>query len=340
MREFISLVERDQHLTVEQMRRASEKLFNQDTSQEEIKQFLLELKRKGETADEITGLVSVVREIAGRYDTSAQHIMDNCGTGGDGSQSFNISTCAAFVIAGAGIPVAKHGNRSISSKTGSADVLEHLGVRLDLTKEDTKTLLEEQQITFLFAPFVHAGIKNVMKARKELGVPTIFNLIGPLTNPVELDTQLIGIYRRDMLHTMAEAMKQSGRRRGVVLNGAGHLDEASLAGRNYLTLLEDGKITSFTLHPEEIGMEVVPNEKIKGGDAKDNAEILLSVLNGEESSFKETVVLNAGIAIFASGKASSVIEGIKLARKSIDSKEALKKLKALVEYSRQKETVR
>ncbi|TFE02985.1 anthranilate phosphoribosyltransferase [Jeotgalibacillus salarius] len=339
MRQYIELAEQSIHLTESEMIEAGRLMFDHETNQEDIQRFLLALKEKGETSDEISGLVMAVKEIAGSYETTAENIIDNCGTGGDGSQSFNISTCAAFVIAGAGIPVAKHGNRSISSKTGSADVLEHLGVRLDFNKEEAKELLEKYQITFLFAPHVHSGIKNVMKARKALGVPTIFNLIGPLTNPVNLSSQMIGIYRRDMIHTMALAMKKTGRKRGVVLNGAGHMDEASLAGTNYLALLEGDEINEFTLHPEELGLSVIPNEEIKGGDSKENAEILLSVLSGEDSVYRQTVVLNAGIALFASGKVKSIRDGITEAEKSIDSKSALDKLNKLIDFSKKKAVV-
>ncbi|MBM7580180.1 anthranilate phosphoribosyltransferase [Jeotgalibacillus terrae] len=339
MRKYIELAEQRIHLTEAEMTEAGRCMFDTETSQEEIQQFLLALKEKGETSDEISGLVRAVKEIAGTYETTAENIIDNCGTGGDGSQSFNISTCAAFVISGAGVPVAKHGNRSISSKTGSADVLEHLGVRLDFTKDEMKELLDKHHITFLFAPHVHSGIKNVMKARKALGVPTIFNLIGPLTNPVQLSSQMIGIYKRDMIHTMALAMKKTGRNRGVVLNGAGHMDEASLAGTNYLALLEDDQIKEFTLHPEELGLSVVPNEDIKGGDSVENAKILLSVLSGEDSVYRQTVVLNAGIALFASGRTSSIKDGIKEAEKSIDSKAALNKLNKLIEFSQKKAVV-
>ncbi|MDZ5711911.1 anthranilate phosphoribosyltransferase [Jeotgalibacillus haloalkalitolerans] len=339
MRKYIELAEQSIHLTESEMTEAGRQMFDPETPQDEIQRFLLALKEKGETSDEISGLVAAVKEIAGTYETTAENIIDNCGTGGDGSQSFNISTCAAFVIAGAGVPVAKHGNRSISSKTGSADVLEHLGVRLDFTRDEMKEMLEKHQITFLFAPHVHSGIKNVMKARKALGVPTIFNLIGPLTNPVNLSSQLIGIYRRDMIHTMALAMKKTGRKRGIVLNGAGHMDEASLAGTNYLALLEEDNIKEFTLHPEELGLSVVPNEEIKGGDSKQNAKILLSVLSGEDSVFRQTVVLNAGIALYASGQVGSIKEGVRKAEESIDSKSALKKLNQLIDFSKKKAVV-
>ncbi|TDL34849.1 anthranilate phosphoribosyltransferase [Jeotgalibacillus sp. S-D1] len=337
MREFIQKAEQGCSLTETEMMQASEAMFNERTDNEDIKQFLLALKQKGETVDEIVGLVKVVRRHALQIDATTQNIMDNCGTGGDGSQSFNISTCAAFVIAGAEVPIAKHGNRSISSKTGSADVLEHLGVRLDFSAAEVRDLLTHNKIAFLFAPHVHPGIKKVMKARKELGVPTIFNLIGPLTNPIELDTQLVGIYRRDMLETMAEALNRLGRKRGVVISGAGHMDEASLEGINHLSIVQDGKVSTLQLSPEEVGLLSVPNEKIKGGDSMQNAEILRSILEGKHSAYRDTVLLNAGIALYAHGTADTIEKGIELARKSIDSKAALRCLEELIRFSNQKE---
>ncbi|MDG5470502.1 anthranilate phosphoribosyltransferase [Jeotgalibacillus sp. ET6] len=337
MKKALLTVQQGLHLTEEEMITASEAMFDEKTDNETIKAFLLALKEKGETADEIVGLVKVVRKHAMQIDSPLQNVMDNCGTGGDGSQSFNISTCSAFVIAGADVPIAKHGNRSISSKTGSADVLEHLGVRLDFTADEVRELLEKNKIAFLFAPHVHPGIRKVMTARKELGVPTIFNLIGPLTNPVELGTQLVGIYRRDMLHTMAEALIRLGRSKGVVISGAGHMDEASLAGENHLAVVENGSIRSVVISPEDVGLKVVPNEKIRGGGPLDNAVILQSVLSGEESVYRETVLLNAGIALFAHGSAATIEMGIEQAKKSIDSQSALNRLKELVYYSNQKE---
>ncbi|QXE01251.1 anthranilate phosphoribosyltransferase [Terribacillus sp. DMT04] len=300
--------------------------------------FLSMLQTRGETADEVAGMVAAIREKAQTIPFQAADVMDNCGTGGDGSQSFNISTTAAFVIAGAGITVAKHGNRSVSSRTGSADVLENLGVPLSLPAAETTDLLKENKIAFLFAPHVHPGLKQVMQLRKVLRIPTIFNLIGPLTNPVPLDSQLLGIYRRDMLGMMAEALHKLGRKRAIVVNGAGHMDEASLAGDNHLVLLEEGKQTAFTLHPEEVGLPVYPLEAIKGGDAADNAQILLRVLNREAGVHRDTVVLNAGLGIYANGKTNSIREGIEMAQESIDSGAAKARLQYLIDYKQKEVT--
>ncbi len=253
----------------------------------------------------------------------------------DGSQSFNISTTSAFVLAGAGVKVAKHGNRSISSKTGSADVLEYLGVALDFQADEVERLLEDTNIAFLYAPHIHSGLKKIMKVRRELKIPTIFNLIGPLTNPVQLETQLIGVYRRDMLETMAKVVNELGRKRAIVLNGADHMDEASLAGDNHLVLLDKGKITSFTLNGKEVGLPHYTNSEILGGDARDNAHILQSVLEGKKGAHLDTVIFNAAIALLAQGKASSISEGVRIAKESIESGRAYEKLQALVKYSQQ-----
>ncbi|MEW9501785.1 anthranilate phosphoribosyltransferase [Jeotgalibacillus marinus] len=337
MRELLEKVQNSQSLTEQEMMKASEAMFNEDTNDQLIKSFILALKEKGETADEIVGLVKVVRKHALQIESPLPNVMDNCGTGGDGSKSFNISTCSAFVVAGANVAIAKHGNRSVSSKTGSADVLEYLGVRLDFSREEVSRLLKTNNIAFLFAPHVHPGIKKVMRARKELGVPTIFNLIGPLTNPLDLQSQLVGIYRREMLNTIAEALHRIGRNRGIVISGADHMDEASLAGENHLAIIENNQVKTVTLKPEDVDLPKIAKEEIIGGDAKRNAEILLSVLNGEPSAYRDTVLLNAGLALFAHGTVPSIKKGIELAKQSIDSLNALERLNTLVYFSNSKE---
>jgi anthranilate phosphoribosyltransferase len=323
-------------LEKDEMRGAVQELFKEDTTESQIACFLTLLKMKGETVGEMTALVEVLREKALPVTSTVKDVLDNCGTGGDGSQSFNISTTSAFVLAGAGVKVAKHGNRSISSRTGSADVLEHLGISLDFQAHEVENLLNETNIAFLYAPHIHSGLKKIMKVRKELKIPTIFNLIGPLTNPVQLETQLVGVYRRDKLETMARVLRELGRKRAIVLNGADYMDEASLAGENHLVLLENGEISSFTLSGDEVGLPSYTLEEIKGGDARDNARILQDVLQGKEGAYTDTVLFNAGIALVAHGKASTFAEGVKLARESIESGRANDALSSLVHYSRQR----
>ena len=339
MKEYLAKLTEGQNLTEVEMSIAAQALFSEQITDSEIAAFLIALKSKGETAGEIASLVRTMRKEARRIELDSLHVLDNCGTGGDGSQSFNISTTSAFVLAGAGVKVAKHGNRSISSKTGSADVLEQLGVNLDLEPSEMKEQLEENGITFLYAPSVHPKIARIMKVRKELKVPTVFNFIGPLTNPVELETQLLGINRREMLALFAEVLHKLGRKRAIVLNGAGYMDEASLQGENSLVLLERGDIIPFTLHPEEVNLPVYDNETIRGGDAKVNAEIMLNILQGEKGAYRDTVLLNAGLGLYAHGAAMNIKAGVDLAKESIDSGRALAKLEYLIAYGEREKVV-
>jgi anthranilate phosphoribosyltransferase/anthranilate synthase/phosphoribosyltransferase len=334
MKNYLEKLLDRQDLTKIEMQAAAKHCFTENVTESELAAFLTALRAKGETPEEIAGLVEVIRSESSQTSDLLPDVMDNCGTGGDGSQSFNISTTAAFVIAGAGVRVAKHGNRSISSKTGSADVLEHLGISLDLQKEQMEEILQENNIAFLFAPNVHLGMKRFMKVRQDLRIPTVFNIIGPLTNPVRLDSQLMGVYRRDLLPVLAEALHQLGRKRALVINGAGHMDEASLAGDNHLTLLDKGSITSFTLHPSELDLPVHSNESIKGGDAKENAEILRNVLKGKQGAHYDTVLLNAGLGLYANGATDTMKTGVEMAKESIASGAALEKLRRLAEYSK------
>jgi anthranilate phosphoribosyltransferase len=336
VKQYLQKLSNGHSLERAEMRKAAQELFNEDTSESQIACFLTLMKMKGETVDEITGLVEVLREKALPVRSKMKGVLDNCGTGGDGSNSFNISTASAFVLAGAGVKVAKHGNRSISSKTGSADVLEQMGVALDFHSNDINTLLSECNIAFLYAPHIHSGLKRIMKVRKEMKIPTIFNLIGPLTNPVQLETQLIGVYRRDKLETMAKVLNELGRKRAIVLNGADYMDEASLAGENHLVLLENGLITPFTLKGEDVGLSRYPNSMIRGGEAADNARILQGVLEGREGAHLDTVLFNAGIALYAHGSVLNIAEGVNAARESIVSGKAKETLQSLIRFSHQK----
>ncbi len=336
MKQFLEKIMNRENLTIEETEKATRLCFDTDVTDTEMSAFLTALKVKGETADEMTGIVNTIRSYSDYQSIILPGIMDNCGTGGDRSYSFNISTTAAFVIAGAGVKIAKHGNRSISSKTGSADLLEHLGISLEFTKDDVEYLLKTNNIAFLFAPHIHDKLKTFIKTRSELGLPTVFNLIGPLTNPINLHSQLLGVYRRDMLMTVAETLKNVGRERAIVINGAGEMDEASLAGTNHLILLENGKLTEFTITPEDVGLPRYDNNAILGGDAKTNADILYSVLNNEPSAYLDTVLLNAGLALFANNHVKTIKDGINEARISISTGAALEKLTTLIDYSKDK----
>lgn len=339
MKEYVEKLMANQSLTESEMENATSKLFLDETTDTEIAAFITSLKMKGETVEEIVGIVNAVRKQTLPFSDTIIGCIDNCGTGGDRSQSFNISSTSAFVLAGAGIPVAKHGNRSISSKTGSADVLEELGIKLNVTPEQNIRQLEEVGITFLFAQHVQPKMGRIMKVRRELKLPTIFNLIGPLTNPISLESQVLGIYRSDLLVRFAECLQKLGRKRAVVLNGAGGMDEASLQGENQLVILQNGKIEETILTPNDVHLPYYSNEQIRGGDAKENAAILLNVLKGEQGAYRDTVLLNAGIGIYTAGRADSIVEGVNVAKESIDSGAALHKLNQLVETSKEFEGV-
>lgn len=333
MRRFIDSVRAGTSLTYNEMREATNTMFSEDFNADDIANFLTALSIKGETTEEIAALVEVLKDNATQIPVTSPSVFDNCGTGGDGSQSFNISTTSSFVLAGAGLKVAKHGNRSISSRTGSADVLEELGIALDFQPREVNELLKQTNIAFLFAPHVHPKMKRIQIIRKSLGKPTIFNIIGPLTNPVSLSSQMVGVYRQDKLMDLAAVLHRIGRKRAIVLTGAGGMDEASLAGDNHLVLMDEGECIPFTLNAQEVGLSNAPLEAIRGGDAKENAEILKSVLRGEPSAYLDTVLLNAGIGLFAAGVSSTIQDGVHQARKSIQTGRALSVMESVVAYS-------
>ncbi|MEI5994222.1 anthranilate phosphoribosyltransferase [Candidatus Enterococcus mansonii] len=335
MKQLFEKVVANEHLTRIEAQQLGEKIFEGELTESQIAAFLTALKCKGETAEEMAGIAETIQRKAVMISCQKENVMDNCGTGGDQSGSFNISTTAAFVLAAGGVTVAKHGNRSISSKSGSADLFECLGVDLSLSPEQLSIVLNEVGLAFLFAPQMHPKMKYVMNVRKELGTPTILNLIGPLTNPVLLDSQLMGTYRRDLLEETAKTLGELGRKRGIVVNGAGGLDEASLAGTTHFALLEHGVITKHTIEPEEVGFARFPLEAIRGGNAEQNTAILLSILKNQASPYLDTVLLNSGLGFFSNGKVATVQEGIKLAKDCVASGAALDKLQQLIRVQKE-----
>lgn len=312
---------RAEHLTEQQMMERSLNLLDGGMTEGQMAEFLIDLHKKGETADELVGLVKAMRKRAVALPEVHGELVDVCGTGGDRSNSFNISTMTAFVLAGCGMIVAKHGNRSVSSKTGSSDVLEALGISCDTDIARIPELLEGTGIAFLFAPAIHPALGKLRKVRKSIGTPTIFNLAGPLANPMPITVQMTGVYRSDMMEPMAEALMRLGRKRGAIIHGAGGLDELSLVGTSELVVFDEHGKRRMTFHPSEAGLEAAPIEAIRGGDPARNAEIFMEVLSGKESPYLDTVALNAGACLFISGRASSIAEGVHQARKSILSGE-------------------
>ena len=331
MKEIFARLAVGQNLTEEEMAAVVEKIATGQVSQAQVAAFLLGLKIKGESPEELTGLAKVMQAKALEIPTQVRDAMDNCGTGGDQSNSFNISTTAAFVLAAGGIQMAKHGNRSISSKSGSADVLEVLGINLDMKPEDLGRVFDQTGMVFLFAKNLHPTMKYIMPARLELGVPTIMNLTGPLINPVPLKTQLLGTSRPDLLEMTAQTLRNMGRERAIVITGPNQMDEAALHGRNQLALLEKGQISLHHFEAKDLGLTAYGLEDIRGGDAQYNAQILQAVLQNQAGPYLETVVLNAGLGFFANGKVDRIEDGIRLAREVIATGAALQKLRDLQE---------
>lgn len=335
MQELFEKVYRGNDLSINEMQQVGKAIFERQLTDSQISGLLVGLKVKGVAAAELTGLAQVMQGKGTPMLAAPAGVMDNCGTGGDHSQSFNISTTAAFVLAGGGIPMAKHGNRSISSKSGSADVLEALGISLTMSPGKIDYLLKEAGIAFLFAPTLHPAMGAVMHIRKELATPTIFNLLGPIINPYPLEHQLMGTYAGDSIVETAKTLGQLGRERAIVLHGHGGMDEANLAGTTHCAMYRDGEIEEFSFDPEEVGFKRVPLEGIIGGSAEKNKDILLSVLRGVPSAHYETVLLNAGLGFLASGRVNSLNDGIAEAEQSILSGAAYDRLQQLI--TKQKE---
>lgn len=313
-------------LTTNEMKRAAAELFQADEAQ--IAEVLLAMKARGETAEEMAGLADYIREAATFPETTLP-VLDVCGTGGDGAHTVNISSTVAFVLAGLGIPVAKHGNRSVSSRSGSADVLEALNIPIVQSADDVLADLERTNLSFLFAQHIHPIMKHVMPVRKRLTTATIFNQIGPLTNPLKPKRQLIGVYHPSLIEKMATAMRHLGVERGMVVHGAGGLDEASLAGRNDVLFFNGDKVARYTVDPRDVGLMRAPLSALQGGTPVENAATLLAVLNREKGPARDVVLLNAALALCMYGTVQTLREGVDLAARSIDEGYATRVLKQL-----------
>lgn len=296
----------------------------------QVASFLTALRMKGETVEEITGAARVMREKAHRVKVGSKTVLDTCGTGGDQKGTFNISTTCAFVVAGAGINVAKHGNRSVSSQSGSADVLAALGVKVDAAKERVEACIEQIGIGFLFAPLLHEAMKYAVQPRRDIGIRTIFNLLGPLTNPAMATHQLIGIYSGDLVATIGHVLKNLGSVRAMVVHGVEGLDEISLCGQTKVAELHNGEVKEYMIEPEQLGLKRCRLEELHGGNAEESAGIVRGVLRGAKGARRDVVLLNSGAALYVSGKADTIEQGMRLAAESIDTGKALEKLDQLV----------
>jgi len=299
----------------------------------QVAAFLTALRMKGESVEEITGAARVMREKAHRVNVGSKTVLDTCGTGGDQKGTFNISTTAAFILAGAGVNVAKHGNRSVSSQSGSADVLGALGVKVDAPKERVEQCIAKIGIGFLFAPLLHEAMKYAVQPRRDIGIRTIFNILGPLTNPAMASHQLIGIYSGELVGMIAHVLKNLGSVRAMVVHGLEGLDEISLCGPTKVAELRDGQVKEYTIEPEQFGLQRCRLEDLHGGSAEQSAVIVKGVLEGKPGPARNVVLLNGGAALYVSGSAATMQDGIRLAAESIDSGKARQKLEQLVEMT-------
>jgi anthranilate phosphoribosyltransferase len=327
-----ALIER-RHLSESDMEAVVLDIMSGNVTPAQIGAFLVALKMKGEQVDEIAGAARAMRRNATRVATQ-RDVVDTCGTGGDGLNTFNISTAAAFIAAGAGVAIAKHGNRAMSGWVGGADVLEALGVRIDLPPEGVAACLEEVGMGFLFAQRFHPAMRHVAAPRREIGVRTVFNLLGPLTNPAGAKAQLLGVFSRDWLEPLANALQRLGSRRVLVVHGEDGLDELSLTGPSLVAELRDGKVSRYRFDPESVGLRRCRPDELAGGDAARNAQIIRDVLAGGATRAQTDIaVLNAAAALYVGGMADAIATALPLARAAVDSGAAAAKLEALVEFT-------
>jgi anthranilate phosphoribosyltransferase len=319
-------------LSREEAARGFDNMMSGEATPSQMGALLMALRVRGETVDEITGAVSAMREKMLRV-AAPPDAIDVVGTGGDASGSFNISTCAALIVAGAGVPVAKHGNRALSSRSGAADVLAALGVNIELTPQGVTRCIKEAGIGFMFAPAHHPAMKNVGPTRVELGTRTIFNLLGPLSNPAGVKRQMVGVFSRQWIEPLALVLKNLGSESAWVVHGSDGLDEITTAGPTYVAALESGAVRTFEITPEELGLQRVKPEALRGGSAKENAQALLDVLKGKGGAFRDVAILNAAAALMVAVRAKDLKGALTLAQASIDSGEAATRLQRLVAIS-------
>ncbi|HOW34877.1 MAG TPA: anthranilate phosphoribosyltransferase [Candidatus Omnitrophota bacterium] len=333
MKSAIAKIKDKKNLTQEEIQQVMRTIMSGQALKEDIASFLLALRAKGSTVEEITGAAKVMREYCLKVKTNHEVVLDTCGTGGDKKGTFNISTVAAFVIAGAGVAVAKHGNRSVSSSCGSADLLEALGINLSLDAQKLGTCLDKVGIAFLFAPNLHPAMKYAGPVRKELGVETIFNILGPLTNPASATHQMMGIYDKGLVEPIAYVLKNLGIKRAMVVHGHDGLDEVTTTGATFISEYDGNEVSSYPLSPEEFGIAISKSEDLKGGDLNRNVRIAKDVLSGQKGPQRDIVVLNAACALYVTQAVTTVADGIKIAEESIDSGKAAKKLTLLREFT-------
>ena len=351
IKEMIEKLVKRENLTIDEATEVMREIMEDKATPAQIASFITALRMKGETVEEITGCAKVMREKAlkikidkdkiidldrDEINVDYETIIDTCGTGGDGTKTFNVSTATAFVVSGAGFLVAKHGNRSVSSECGSADVIKALGINLDIPAERVKECIEQVGIGFLFAPLYHSAMKYALGPRREIGIRTVFNILGPLTNPAGANVQVLGVYNPDLTEVMASVLKNLGSKSALVIYGEGSLDEISIIGRTKISQLKDNQVKTYYIQPEDFGFKRAALEQIKGGDAVKNAQIIIDILSAKEKGAKRDIILlNAAAAFTAADAVKDFQEGIEMAKKSLDSGRALKKLEDLIKFTNQ-----
>lgn len=333
IRETIAKLVSRQNLTEAEAEAVMEAIMDGQATPAQIGAFLTALRMKGETIPEIVGFARAMRRKAIAVRPRCQDFVDTCGTGGDNTGTFNISTTAAFVVAGAGLPVAKHGNRSVSSQCGSADLLQALGVNLELTPEQVAASVDEVGIGFLFAPRLHPAMKHALGPRREMGIRTVFNILGPLTNPASAPAQLMGVYDASLTEPLAHVLQALGSRAAFVVHGAHGMDELSTTGLNRVTYFANGRFVTFTIDPCELGLAPARPEDLKGGPPEVNVAITQAVLSGQKGPWRDVVLLNAAAALTAGGRAADLREGLVMAAESIDTGAARRVMQNLIEFS-------
>ena len=331
---YIHKLERRENLSHDEIQDVMHQIMSGHADKEQIAATLLALRAKGPTVEEITGAAKIMRKFVVGIKSKHKNILDTCGTGGDKRNTFNISTVSAFVVAGAGVVVAKHGNRSISSKCGSADLLEAFGVNLNVEEDHLRECLDQVGIVFLFAQKLHPAMKNVAEIRKELGVETIFNILGPLTNPAHATHQVMGVYNRDLVEPLVHVLKNLGLKRALVAHGNDGLDEITTTETSFICEYNGQEIISYDLNPVELGIPLAKPKDLEGGSLDNNLQIFIDVLSGDHGPKRDIVVLNAAYALYVAGKVKEISEGITVAEDSIDSGKALEKLDALKRFTK------
>ena len=332
IKEAINMLVSNISLSDGEMAECMREIMEGKTTDAQIGSFLTALRIKGETVEEITGAVRIMREKATTIDAPAG-VLDTCGTGGDMSHTFNISTTTALVVVASGVPVAKHGNRSVSSQSGSADVLEALGIKIDLSPEKVQRCLSETGFGFLFAPLFHPAMKYAIGPRREMGIRTIFNILGPLTNPAGAKRQILGVFADKLTETLALVLGNLGAVDAVVVHGEDGLDEVSISGRTKVSRFREGNVSTFTIEPEDFGIWKNDIEQIRGGNKEENAAITLSVLKGEKGPRRDIVLMNSALALIAAGKTEDFKTAFQEAADTIDSERAFRKFEEIKKFS-------